>query len=116
MDELPQEIIERIVLFLPGGLSAEWSVELKDHPIAQYAVISTKFRMAIERSMFKRLRINNDELEVFAQMLTPSRRGFLRFLDYSIVLPSIDAAVSQQRYERPAETEVSLGRLERPQP
>lgn len=106
MDELPQEIIERIVLFLPGGLSAEWSVELKDHPIAQYAVISNKFRVAIERSMFKRLRINSDELEVFAQILTPSRRGFLRFLDYSIVLPSIDAAVSQQRYERPAETEV----------
>jgi hypothetical protein len=29
MDELPQEIIERIVIFLPGGLSAEWPVKEK---------------------------------------------------------------------------------------
>ncbi|KFZ14402.1 hypothetical protein V502_06087 [Pseudogymnoascus sp. VKM F-4520 (FW-2644)] len=103
MNNLPQEIIERIVSFLPGGSSAEWSVEDENHPTSQYAVISNKFCAAIERSMFKRLRINNEELETFAQVLTPSRRGFLRFLSYSIVLPPVDEAVSH-RYERPAET------------
>ncbi|KFY92621.1 hypothetical protein V500_04118 [Pseudogymnoascus sp. VKM F-4518 (FW-2643)] len=107
MNNLPQEIIERIVSFLPGGSSAEWSVEDENHPTSQYAVISNKFCAAIERSMFKRLRINNEELETFAQVLTPSRRGFLRFLSYSIVLPPVDEAVSH-RYERPAETKVKL--------
>lgn len=80
-------------------------MEDKNHPTSQYAVISNKFCAAIERSMFKCLRINNEELETFAQVLTPSRRGFLRFLSYSIVLPPVDEAVSQ-RYERPAETKV----------
>lgn len=80
-------------------------MEDENHPTSQYAVISNKFCAAIERSMFKRLRINNEELETFAQVLTPSRRGFLRFLSYSIVLPPVDEAVSH-RYERPAETKV----------
>ena len=80
-------------------------MEDENHPTSQYAVISNKFCAAIERSMFKCLRINNEELETFAQVLTPSRRGFLRFLSYSIVLPPVDEAVSH-RYERPAETKV----------
>lgn len=104
MNNLSQEIVDSIALFLPGGSSAEWSVQVKNHTVSPYAVISNKFRVAIERGTFKRLRVNNEELEAFVQVLTPSRRGFLRFLSYIIVLPPVDAALSQ-RYEGPTETE-----------
>ncbi|KFX90624.1 hypothetical protein O988_08107 [Pseudogymnoascus sp. VKM F-3808] len=103
MNTLPQEIIDRIVFFLPQGWSGEYP-NSKKNCVARYAVISSKFRVAIERFTFRRIEIQNDELETFAQTLTSGRRSFLRSLVYCITLPPIDPAVSQ-RYERPAETE-----------
>ncbi|KFX92272.1 hypothetical protein V490_05473 [Pseudogymnoascus sp. VKM F-3557] len=103
MNKLPQEIIDRIVFFLPQGWSGEYP-NSKKKCVARYAVICSKFRVAIERFTFRRIEIQNEELETFAQTLTPGRRGFLRSLVYCITLPPIDPALSQ-RYERPAETE-----------
>lgn len=105
MNRLPQEIIDRIVYFLPGGPDAERVRYPEIQPTrAQYASISSKFRAAIERNTFCDLRIKSDELETFAQYLKPCRQGFLRTLLYTILLPAIDPALSE-RFERPSETE-----------
>ncbi|KFZ17031.1 hypothetical protein V502_04791 [Pseudogymnoascus sp. VKM F-4520 (FW-2644)] len=105
MNRLPQEIIDCIVFFLPGGPDAERVHYPEIQPTrAQYATISSKFHAAIERSTFNSLRIKSDELETFAQYLKPCRQGFLRILVYNILLPPINTAVSE-RFERPSETE-----------
>ena len=43
------------------------------------------------------------ELETFAQILKPSRQGFLPDLDYSVLFPSNDTAVYES-FKRPAGT------------
>ncbi|OBT67366.1 hypothetical protein VE03_03038 [Pseudogymnoascus sp. 23342-1-I1] len=105
MNRLPQETIDRVAFFLPGGPDAERVHYPEIQPTrAQYATISNKFHAAIERSTFNSLRIKSDELETFARYLIPSRQGFLRYLGYTILLPAIDSALSK-RFERPSETE-----------
>lgn len=105
MNRLPQEVIDRIVFFLPGGPDAERVHYPEIQPTrAQYATISSKFHAAIERSTFNSLSIKNDELETFARYLKPSRQSLLRNLLYTILLPAIDPALSE-RFERPSETE-----------
>ena len=87
MNRLPQEIIDCIVFFLPGGPDAERVHYPEIQPTrAQYATISSNFHAAIERSTFNSLRITSDELETFAQYLKPCRQGFLRILAYNILL------------------------------
>ncbi|KAK5987011.1 hypothetical protein PT974_11126 [Cladobotryum mycophilum] len=77
---------------------------MKKIPKSPYAIISNKFRAAVERCAFQNLEIKSHELDTFVRMLTPSRQRYLRSLQYSIVLPPVDEAVAR-RLERPAETE-----------
>lgn len=71
MNKLPQEIIDHIVFFLPGGPDAEWTPQKKASR-AQYDIISNKSHVAIERGALRRLRITSEELETFAQTLSPA--------------------------------------------
>ncbi len=88
--------------FCPEGQTRSGRRKSRPCP-AQYATISNKFNVAIERGTFKSLNIKSEELETLAQTLTPNRQGLLQYLGYSVLLPPIDTAVSE-RFERPAET------------
>ncbi|KAK6067053.1 hypothetical protein SCUP234_11769, partial [Seiridium cupressi] len=97
MRKLPQEIIDRIVSFLPG-----WTPE-KQPSRAPYACISNRFRYAVERGSFRSLRISSGELQDLVLKLPPHGRSFLRELFFSVELSQVDGA-SAKRFERPAET------------
>ncbi|KAK9424619.1 hypothetical protein SUNI508_03495 [Seiridium unicorne] len=102
MNKLPQEIIDRIVSFLPGGPDAGWTSE-KQPSRAPYACVSNRFRYAVERGSFRSLRISSGELQDLVLKLPPRGRSFLRELFFSIELSQVDGA-SAKRFERPAET------------
>ncbi|KAI1862916.1 hypothetical protein JX265_008962 [Neoarthrinium moseri] len=102
MNRLPQEIIDQVVSFLPGGPDAGWTPE-KQPSRASYACISNKFRHAVECGSFRSLRINSGELQDFVLKFPPRGRPFLRELFFSVELYQVDAALAK-RFERPAET------------
>lgn len=95
MDKLPQEVIDRIVFYLPGRPTFI-STPRPPSPLPQFATISTKFQAAVERRTFRSLSIKSDEteLQVFQASLSPPRRANLRQLDYSVVLPSYDESAA----------------------
>ncbi|KAK8040918.1 hypothetical protein PG994_013925 [Apiospora phragmitis] len=103
MQNLPLEIVDRIVYSLPGAPIYEWPPQ-RPPPLAPYATISTYFLEAVQRRTWRSLQINNEDPDQCARYLRGHRLSYLRQLSFAISLPAIDEAKAQ-RFERPAETE-----------
>ncbi|KAI0595744.1 hypothetical protein F4775DRAFT_347129 [Biscogniauxia sp. FL1348] len=98
MDNWPQEIYDHIVSFAERRVG-EADVPVWEHhhlPLAYPAIatVSRKFQVAVERFTFRRLRIHttDPELDALERNLTSRRRGALRNLSLTIVLPSYPPA------------------------
>ncbi|KAI0143676.1 hypothetical protein GGR57DRAFT_495097 [Xylariaceae sp. FL1272] len=63
--------------------------------LAPYATVSPNWRMAVERRLFAKIKINSDELGRFEHVFTTSRwrRALLRKLRYDALLPTYGAQV-----------------------
>ncbi|KAI0145841.1 hypothetical protein F4776DRAFT_660717 [Hypoxylon sp. NC0597] len=82
MDNLPEEIINIIVSFLPGRPPT---------CLAPFSILSTRWQRAIEQHTFSRLHISSsdEDMENFVRIVTPIRRAYIRYLNFALVVPSI---------------------------
>ncbi|KAK8137440.1 hypothetical protein PG984_002933 [Apiospora sp. TS-2023a] len=96
MQSLPLEIVDRIVYFLPGGPDGELPLQPGRRPqIAPYAAISTRFLEAVQRRVWRRLQITNEDLDDCARYLRGRRLAHLQQLYFTIILPPIDQQPSR---------------------
>ncbi|RFU81557.1 oxoglutarate iron-dependent oxygenase [Trichoderma arundinaceum] len=108
MNKLWQEIIDRIVFFLPTEEVDEQvgsTRRLRTHPRAPYATISSKFRFAVERSTFENLGISNERLVAFTRIVTPGRQRLIKELHYRGIFPPVPHGLAYC-LEKPEETAV----------
>ncbi|KAK7959138.1 uncharacterized protein PG986_003992 [Apiospora aurea] len=104
MQNLPFEVVDRIVYFLPTGFFRNSDGTERFLPFTPYASISTLFLEAVQCRTWRYLFIQSPEdLDRCAHYLRGRRLSYLRLLSVSISLPAIDKAKAQ-RSERPAET------------
>jgi len=93
MEELPQELINEIALYLdryedhPLQLPAIDQQESGPSKLLSYATISSRWRAAVESITFHRLRINSRDLSQFRSIVTGNRRHYLKRLHFTVVLP-----------------------------
>ncbi|CAN9361724.1 unnamed protein product [Alternaria alternata] len=94
MDRLPQEIINRMVMFLdrypdregvPNTLQQR--VVVKSSALPPFATISSQWKEAVEFITFHRLDIRSEDLGELRTIVTRNRCKYLRNLKYSILLP-----------------------------
>ncbi|KAK7955321.1 hypothetical protein PG988_016015 [Apiospora saccharicola] len=108
MQSLPIEVVDRIVWFLPGGPDGELPLQPGRRPqIAPYAAISTRFLEAVQRRVWRRLQITNEDLDDCARYLRGRRLVHLQQLYFTIILPPIDQQPRRTPppFERAADTE-----------
>ncbi|KAI1378996.1 hypothetical protein F4677DRAFT_355152 [Hypoxylon crocopeplum] len=81
MNNLPQEIVEIIVSFLP------------DLGLAPFATLSIGWQRAVERRTFFRISIKShgEDMEAFTRIFTLARRPYLRKLMFTVILPFNEA-------------------------
>ncbi|KAK8063094.1 hypothetical protein PG997_015191 [Apiospora hydei] len=105
MRDLPLEIIDRIVHFLPGGQDERRKGTPEDgRPrLAPYAAISPQFLEAVQRRVWRSLYVSTCLLDDCAQHLQGRRPGWLRSLTFRFDLPDVETA-KLGWYEQPAET------------
>ncbi|KAI9164013.1 hypothetical protein HJFPF1_05648 [Paramyrothecium foliicola] len=112
MDDLPQEILDHIISFIPkySGHASPTS----EHKLIRpgLATVSHAWQEAVEPLTFKELHIKDTELwklcEVFSRARGARRRHLLRTLHYDVVLPSYsDAACAE--YETDHDREENNG-------
>lgn len=95
MDTLPQELINKIVLYLeryPGQAQAPILEQHGHHSeLPPYATISSRWREAVEFVTFHRLFIKSHgkshELSQLEAMVTGNRAKYLKKLSFEIILP-----------------------------
>lgn len=94
MDVLPQELINRIALYLdryedhPLQLPAIDQQESGPSKLLTYATLSSRWREAVEAIIFHRLRISSHDLRQFQTMMTGNRRNYLKKLHFTVILPN----------------------------
>jgi hypothetical protein len=94
MDFLPQEIINRAVLYLdryPTQLhtpNIRQQSHLSTSALPPYATISKQWKEAVEFVTFHRLNIKSDDLGQLRAIVTNNRCKYVRRLSYTIVLPA----------------------------
>ncbi|PZC88980.1 hypothetical protein A1F95_10613 [Pyrenophora tritici-repentis] len=90
MDTLPQELINKIVLYLeryPGQEQAPILEQCGHHSkLPQYATISSHWKEAVEFVTFHRLHIKSHELSQLEAMVTGNRIKYLTRLSFEIIL------------------------------
>ncbi|KAL1794556.1 hypothetical protein ACET3X_006372 [Alternaria dauci] len=96
MDSLPQEIINRMVMFLdrypelegvPNISQQRLAGNFKSSVLPPFATISTQWKEAVEFITFHRLEIRSDNLGELRTIVTGNRCKYLRNLNYRILLP-----------------------------
>ena len=94
MDHLPQEIINRMVMFLDRYPDREGipnilqqRVVVKSSTLPPFATISSQWKEAVEFITFHRLDIKSEDLGELRTIVTRNRCKYLRNLKYSILLP-----------------------------
>ncbi|KAK8104775.1 uncharacterized protein PG998_011808 [Apiospora kogelbergensis] len=102
MQNLPLEIIDNIVEFLPTKEDA--TEQLLEPRLAPYTTISTHFLEAVQRRLWRRLFLFNDDLDYCASFLLHRRRlSHLRELTLHIIVDETEENKALC-FERPAET------------
>jgi hypothetical protein len=98
MNNLPQELIDKIVSYLERYEAEEqWQLPALQQEFSGpskfplYAMLSRPWKEAVELVTFNSLRIKSDELNHFQAIVTSNRRKFLTNLSYEIVLPEYSA-------------------------
>lgn len=92
MDNLPQELINRMVYYLEryegqSQLPVLQQQSREPSKFPPYATLSTPWKEAVERITFHSLRIKTDELGHFKAIVTGDRCKYLTNLSYTILLP-----------------------------
>ncbi|OHF03994.1 hypothetical protein CORC01_00856 [Colletotrichum orchidophilum] len=89
MKALPQELIYEIVDHLYRVIVA--TEERDPGCLAKYAPVSRGFQDAIERHTFKSIELKSDELDIFRQYFSNSRRqALLNSINYMVRLPGYE--------------------------
>ncbi|KAH7095616.1 hypothetical protein FB567DRAFT_34823 [Paraphoma chrysanthemicola] len=91
MDNLPQEIINRIAPFLERypeqhGVAIIQQQSRRASELPAYATISKQWKEAVEYLTFRQLKIRSDDLEQLEALVINSRRRYLKRLSYTILL------------------------------
>lgn len=97
MDNLPQELIHRIVYYLERYEGQSQYLVLQQESrepskFPSYATLSRPCREAVELVTFHSLRIKSDELSHFQAIMTGNRHRFLTNLSYKVLLPEYSEA------------------------
>jgi hypothetical protein len=93
MNNLPQELINRIVWFAERYPDKKWRVAIgqsKNKSPSQFprlAVLNHAWKEAIETTTFNRLSITGNKLEDFSSTVTGHRRKYLSRLGFKALLP-----------------------------
>ena len=92
MDNLPQELINRIVYHLEryegqSQLPVFEQQSGRSSKFPPYSTLSRPWKEAIELVTFNNLRLKSNELGLFRAIMTGNRRRFLSNLSYEILLP-----------------------------
>lgn len=93
MEKLPQELINKIALYLdryedhPLQLPAIDQQESGTSKLLPFATISSRWREAVEYIIFHRLRITSHDLSQFQAIVTGNRRSYLKRLRFTVILP-----------------------------
>ncbi|WPH03962.1 Hypothetical protein R9X50_00684500 [Acrodontium crateriforme] len=112
LNELPSELIMRIVSYLPSnkGFRTHTGPQPKDpkNNIAPYSAICKAWQPIIEERCFALLELTSDDLDKFEQLVAavPSRGASLRVLLMTIILPSYSIA-DRGRFERQIDQEAN---------
>jgi hypothetical protein len=109
LHDLPPELTATVIEYLAQQEPAclQHSISFKPH-ISQYASISLSIQCAVEQHLFTRLTITSDELPTFEELVaqSPKRRGLLRTLDFTPLLPEYDE-IACSRFERPSDQQAN---------
>ncbi|KAF1946510.1 hypothetical protein EJ02DRAFT_367313 [Clathrospora elynae] len=94
MDHLPQEIINRMVIYLDRysrqeqeGIPLTGKHSGKSSALPSYATISKQWKEAVEFVTFHRLDVRSEDLSLLRTIVTPNRCKYVRRLSYKILLP-----------------------------
>jgi hypothetical protein len=94
MDHLPQEIINRMVIYLdryalqqPEGIPQLGEHSGKSSALPSYATISKQWKEAVEFVTFHRLDVRSEDLSRLRTIVTHNRCKYVRKLSYQILLP-----------------------------
>jgi hypothetical protein len=94
MDHLPQEIINRMVIYLDRysgqqqeGIPLIGKHSGKSSALPSYATISKQWKEAVEFVTFHRLDVRNEDLGQLRTIVTHNRCKYVRKLSYKILLP-----------------------------
>ncbi|KAI1088779.1 hypothetical protein F5B19DRAFT_496022 [Rostrohypoxylon terebratum] len=109
MDKLPQPILEKIIFLVSQNSHDPQFQDLHKKAVARYAVVSSKFRQAVERITFRSINLEIDDLPKAPFILSRySRWSHIQTLRFNIALrPYYGEPVS--RLETPEEQEHNSG-------
>jgi hypothetical protein len=93
MDELPQEIIDNIVSFVPQRVGVSWVIDchgrdMRPSLLSPLATLSRKFQRAVEKCTFKSLwiEVSNPQLDEFERIVSAERWANVLHLKAQLVL------------------------------
>ncbi|RFN52709.1 ATP-dependent dna helicase [Fusarium flagelliforme] len=98
MDNLPSEIIRKIILSLI--VKSRWFPQINEHcpvtPLARYAVISRQWQSIVESITFRHLILNSTRLDVAQRenYLSPLRLSYIRYIWYDFEFPAHNLIIS----------------------
>ncbi|KAI1733497.1 hypothetical protein F4680DRAFT_454908 [Xylaria scruposa] len=83
MNNLPQEIVDHVVSFIPHR-----HVDIDPHPLAPFAAVLRKFQRVVERRTFSEIYIKTTEekIDEFERIWSPQWRSHLRSLDITLIV------------------------------